>query len=217
MTVIEKKWKGPESPATRTHQRITEVQSITLKDGTPATLYPIYSTDVSQSTVSDSLIDFLHVEFNEEIERGDTYPYLHTLTREGFLNYFFDSFTAILLPAEVKPSDDLKNWDEVFLGMYYIKPNYAGRCSHNCNGGFLVNHRKRGLRIGSELGRSYLEWAPMLGYTYSVFNLVFETNHGSLRIWDGLGFDRIGRIPGAGALKGQDKPVDAIMFGKSLV
>ncbi|KAF1355774.1 hypothetical protein EJ07DRAFT_167954 [Lizonia empirigonia] len=31
------------------------------------------------------------------------------------------------------------------------------------------------------------------GFTYSVFNLVYETNVASMRIWDSLGFERIER------------------------
>lgn len=32
------------------------------------------------------------------------------------------------------------------------------------------------------------------GYTYSVFNLVYETNVASCRIWDSLGFERISTL-----------------------
>jgi hypothetical protein len=63
----------------------------------------------------------------------------------------------------------------------------------------------------------YLEWAPKLGYTYSVFNLVYETNVASLRIWDALGFKRIGRVKGCGNLKSYpDQFIDAIIFGRDL-
>jgi hypothetical protein len=50
-----------------------------------------------------------------------------------------------------------------------------------------------------------------------VFNLVYESNVASCRIWDALGFKRIGRIKGAGNLKSYpDEPVDAIIYGRSL-
>lgn len=54
------------------------------------------------------------------------------------------------------------------------------------------------------------------GYTYSVFNLVYETNTASCRIWDSLGFKRIGRVPGCGNLKSFEEPVDAIIYGRDL-
>lgn len=55
------------------------------------------------------------------------------------------------------------------------------------------------------------------GYTYSVFNLVYETNVASCRIWDSLGFDRIGRVPQCGDLKGSPGTlIDSIVYGKDL-
>lgn len=54
------------------------------------------------------------------------------------------------------------------------------------------------------------------GYAYSVFNLVYETNVASCRIWDALGFKRIGRVKGCGRLKSYSYPVDAIIYGREL-
>ena len=55
------------------------------------------------------------------------------------------------------------------------------------------------------------------GYTYSVFNLVYETNVASCRIWDALGFKRIGRIPACGNLRSSpNELVEAIVYGRSL-
>lgn len=73
-----------------------------------------------------------------------------------------------------------------------------------------------GLGLGKELGAKYLDIAPRLGYVYSVFNLVFETNVPSLKIWDSLGFERIGYVKNVAVLKGHDKLVGAYMFGKDL-
>lgn len=68
------------------------------------------------------------------------------------------------------------------------------------------------------MGEAYLEWAPRLGYTYSVFNLVYESNVASCRIWDALGFERIGRVPRCGNLRGcGGRYVDAIIYGRDLV
>ena len=55
------------------------------------------------------------------------------------------------------------------------------------------------------------------GYTYSVFNLVYETNVASCRIWDALGFKRIGRVKACGNLRSHpDELVDAIIYGRDL-
>lgn len=46
--------------------------------------------------------------------------------------------------------------------------------------------------------------------------MVYESNTASTRIWDSLGFKRIGRVPGCGNLKSFDEPVDAIIYGRDL-
>jgi len=109
------------------------------------------------------------------------------------------------------------DWTRECLGSFYVKPNYPGRSSHVCNGGFLVTNASRGRGVGRMMGECYLDWAPKLGYSYSVFNLVYETNVASLRIWDALGFKRIGRVKGCGNLKSYpDQYIDAIIFGREL-
>ena len=50
-----------------------------------------------------------------------------------------------------------------------------------------------------------------------MFNLVYETNVASCRIWDALGFKRIGRVKGCGNLKSYPgELVDAIIYGRDL-
>lgn len=183
---------------------------------TVATAFPIFN----HKQIPDSLITFLMNEFNKEIERGDTYPQDEPLSKEEFIHYWFHSFTVIFLETDKKeiPTDitSQEEWSKLVLGTFYIKPNYMPRCSHNCNAGFLVNYAHRGKKIGNRLGQIYLKWAPLLGYKYSVYNLVFVTNVASAKIWDNLKFDRIGLVPKAGVLKGYKEPIDAIIFGKDL-
>ncbi|KAK6202937.1 uncharacterized protein RJT21DRAFT_2300 [Scheffersomyces amazonensis] len=185
------------------------------------TLFPVHDYKV----LPENLVTVLQNEFNYVVEEGRTYPYYETMNREEFVKYWFHAFAAILVEGEYSSFDELRTknadksveeWNSVFLGNFYVKPNYIGRCSHVCNAGFIVNHEKRNLGLGKELGRKYLVWAPKLGYVYSVFNLVFETNVASLKIWDSLGFERIGYVKNVAVLKGEDHLVGAIMFGKDL-
>ncbi|KAK4691045.1 hypothetical protein P7C71_g5875, partial [Lecanoromycetidae sp. Uapishka_2] len=134
------------------------------------------------------------------------------------------NFGAIMLLGEVSSVEDVVRmeengvkWEEVCLGSFYVKPNYPGRSSHVCNGGFLVTEAARNRGVGRLMGEGYLEWAPRLGYSYSVFNLVYETNVASCRIWDALGFRRIGRVKACGNLRSHpDELVDAIIYGRDL-
>ncbi|KAF8550250.1 hypothetical protein OG21DRAFT_1514260 [Imleria badia] len=74
-----------------------------------------------------------------------------------------------------------RSWDECVVGFYYVKPNYPGRSSHICNAGFVVPPTHRNGGYGRVLARSYLYYAPRLGYEASVFNLVYVNNVASVR------------------------------------
>lgn len=204
---------------------ITEPLSVTLNDSnqTRATLFPVNRTD----EISKSLMNYLWQNFNREIEDGQTYPYFDTFDLDHFKNYWFSHFVAILVLGDYGNDKSVllnekithDEWDKLFLGTYYIKPNYPGRVSNVCNAGFVVSKKFRNTsyKIGRNLGKTYLKWAPRFGYTYSVFNLVFETNIGSLKIWDSLGFERIGFVKNVARLRGHDGQVGAVIFGKDLV
>lgn len=53
-------------------------------------------------------------------------------------------------------------WGRRCLGTFYVKPNYPGRSSHICNGGFIVTDAARNRGVGRLMGEGYLEWAPKL-------------------------------------------------------
>ena len=192
-------------------------RQVTLRDRvTVATIVPFSS----RHQVPTSLLAYLNDQLNKEIEGGDTYPMLDTMPFEKFSSYWFQNFGAVMLLGNIESADDVvegKDWATECLGSFYIKPNYPGRSSHVCNAGFLVTDAARNRGVGRLMGESYLDWAPKLGYTYSVFNLVYETNVASCRIWDALGFKRIGRVKGAGNLKSYpDQLTDAIIYGRDL-
>lgn len=187
-----------------------------LKDGTKVTILPFNSIDETPKNIVNEIFKL----FNEIIDQGTTYVQEENVNMEEFLNYYFPHFVGVMFKGLIKEEDrlnkDLKidiNEDNEFLGCFYIKPNYIGRSKHICNAGFLVKFNQRGKSCGSVMGRNYLKWAPLLGFKSSVFNLVYESNVASCRIWDNLGFKRIGRIPKAGRLKGESELVDAIMYG----
>ncbi|KAI2624528.1 hypothetical protein GGS21DRAFT_541253 [Xylaria nigripes] len=207
-------YPDPKHPALPINIRPRQV---TLRDRqTIATVVPF----VSRDHVPSSLLRYLSDQFAKEIEGGDTYPMIDPMPYEMFCNYWFQNFAGIMLLGQINSSDEVvegKDWSQECLGSFYIKPNYPGRSSHVCNAGFLVTDAARNRGVGRLMGESYLNWAPKLGYTYSVFNLVYETNVASCKIWDALGFKRIGRVKGCGNLKSYpDRLVDAIMYGRDL-
>lgn len=193
-------------------------RQVTLRDRvTIATIVPFASCE----QVPASLWTYLSAQLNKEIEMGDTYPMIEGMPADKFATYWFQNFGAVMILGHIDSAQDVvdgPDWSTQCLGSFYIKPNYPGRSSHVCNAGFLVTDASRNRGVGRLMGEQYLEWAPRLGYTYSVFNLVYETNVASCKIWDALGFKRIGRVPGCGNLKSYpDRFVDAIIYGRDLV
>ncbi|KAL1587317.1 hypothetical protein WHR41_04248 [Cladosporium halotolerans] len=196
-------------------------KQVILRDRvTTATLVPFSGP----AQVPPKLCAYLCELLGREIEKGDTYPMMEPMPLANFGPYWFANFGAIMVVGDVQTPEEVSemeargvDWSKECLGSFYVKPNYPGRSSHVCNGGFLVTDAARGRGVGRLMGEIYLEWAPKLGYSYSVFNLVYETNVASLRIWDALGFKRIGRVKGCGNLKSYpDQLIDAIIFGREL-
>ncbi|RHZ50923.1 GNAT family N-acetyltransferase [Aspergillus thermomutatus] len=185
----------------------------TLKDGTPVTLYPIAG---GASSIPSDLVALLAEEFRVEIEGGCTYPMEEAMSADKFAEYWFGTFAVVALTGNEEEIRQGRDWKRECLGTFYIKPNYPGRCSHVCNAGFLTTTAARGRGVGIVMGETYLEYAPKLGYKYSVFNLVFENNVASVKIWKKLGFEVIGRVPGAARLANSEDLVDALIFGRKL-
>ena len=143
-------------------------RKVTLRDRiTIASLLP-FST---ATAVPPRLLSYLCSQLNLEIEKGDTYPMMTSMAISTFGNYWFQNFGAIMLLGEVESVEqvwEMENggveWDKVCLGSFYVKPNYPGRSSHVCNGGFLVTEAARNKGVGRLMGEGYLEWAPKLVY-----------------------------------------------------
>ena len=57
-------------------------------------------------------------------------------------------------------------------GIFYIKPNFPGRASHICNGGFCVPESQRRQGVARAMAEAFLYLARDLGYRASMFNLV---------------------------------------------
>ncbi|KAH6573146.1 hypothetical protein BASA50_007020 [Batrachochytrium salamandrivorans] len=187
---------GPASTADILHPLPSTIVRPLLRDGSTAMIQSICPSNTG-------LVEQLHILFNRIIDDGDTYPQEEPMSKQAFISYFFSNDAYVLVDVETQST---------VYGAFYIKPNFPGRCCHICNGGFIVAHEHRNKGVGRALATAYLRIAPRLNYKASMFNLVFETNIASVRLWQTMGFVEIGRVPHAGKLKGSVGLVDAIMF-----
>jgi ribosomal protein S18 acetylase RimI-like enzyme len=87
--------------------------------------------------------------------------------------------------------------DGVILGTYYIRPNQAGAGRHVCNCGYMTRAGATGRGIARAMCVHSLAHARARGYRAMQFNFVVVTNDRAVRLWQALGFQIVGRLPGA--------------------
>ncbi|MCJ2187109.1 GNAT family N-acetyltransferase [Novosphingobium beihaiensis] len=83
------------------------------------------------------------------------------------------------------------------LGTYYVRPNQAGGGRHVCNGGYVTAAEAAGRGIARRMCEHSLQQARSRGYRAMQFNCVVSTNEPAVHLWQSLGFDIAGRLPGA--------------------
>ena len=90
-----------------------------------------------------------------------------------------------------------KGPDDRVVGTYFIKPNQPGLGSHVCNCGYVVAESSRGQGVASLMCEHSQAEAKRLGFLAMQFNLVVSTNESAVGLWQKLGFQTVGRLPGA--------------------
>ena len=87
------------------------------------------------------------------------------------------------------------------LGLYILHPNNVGRCGHICNASYAVRSNARGRHIGEALVKDCLVQAKALGFRVLQFNAVVESNVHARHLYERLGFNQLGTIPGGFRMK----------------
>lgn len=87
------------------------------------------------------------------------------------------------------------------LGLYILHPNNVGRCGHICNASYAVRSNARGRHIGEALVKDCLVHAKALGFRVLQFNAVVESNVHARHLYERLGFNQLGTIPGGFRMK----------------
>ena len=82
------------------------------------------------------------------------------------------------------------------VGLYILHPNNVGRCGHICNASYAVDSRCRGQHIGEKLVLDCIKQAHQIGFRILQFNAVVSTNLHARHLYERLGFQQLGTIPG---------------------
>jgi ribosomal protein S18 acetylase RimI-like enzyme len=105
--------------------------------------------------------------------------------------------------------------DGFILGTYFIRPNQAGGGQHVCNCGYMTRAAATGRGVARSMCEHSLAYARSRGYRAMQFNFVVSTNERAVRLWQSLGFEIVGRLPGAFQHPVQGY-VDALVMYQSL-
>jgi ribosomal protein S18 acetylase RimI-like enzyme len=158
---------------------------------------------IRQATSSDS--DSIWDIFHAIVARGDTYALDPRISREEALAYW-------LHPANLCY---VAEYQRKVVGTYILRANQPGPGSHIANAAFMVSLGARGLGVGREMGEHSLSEARRLGFRAVQFNFVVSTNEPAIRLWQQLGFEIVGTLPGA-FRHPQQGFVDAYVMFRSL-
>lgn len=142
---------------------------------------------------------------SEVISAGDTYVFDPETTKEEMLAYWFSPEKHVYVAEE----------SGSILGTFWLKPNQPGLGDHVCNAAYMVSPAAHGKGIGRQMAEYSLDEARRLGFTAMQFNFVVASNTAAVRLWQSIGMEIIGTIPGAFRHK-QNGPTDAYIMHREL-
>lgn len=131
------------------------------------------------------------------------------------------------LPRDMSEADALAYWlgadretfvaeaDGRIVGAYYIRTNQQGGGAHVCNCGYMTDAAAAGRGVARAMCAHSLDHARVRGYRAMQFNFVVSTNDRAVRLWQSLGFEIVGRLPGAFEHPSKGY-VDALVLSRTL-
>ena len=129
--------------------------------------------------------------WNEVVEDGVAFPQEELLTPETAADFF-----AAQSRCAVAEDESGK-----IYGLYILHPNNVGRCGHIANSSYAVSRDSRGKHIGEQLVQDSLRTGRELGFRVLQFNAVVASNVHARHLYERLGFQQLGTIPGGFRMK----------------
>mgnify|MGYP000632574826 CR=1 FL=1 len=151
---------------------------------------PWQKTDLSQMTRM----------WNDILTDGDAFPGTELYEEGPFGAYLGEQTAATCLLLE-----------GALAGYYILHPNNIGRCGHVANASYVLDRAFRGRGLGRPLVERSLEEAAALGFRGMQFNAVVKENRRALHLYEKLGFQHIGEVPG-GFLMKDGHYADIVLF-----
>jgi GNAT superfamily N-acetyltransferase len=139
--------------------------------------------EIRPATSSDD--DAIWSIIGPTIQAGETYTLPRDLSREEGLAYWNGSDRQTFVAEE----------DGRVLGTYYLRANQLGGGDHVANCGYMTALDAVGRGVARRMCEYSLEQAKSAGFRAMQFNFVVSTNERAVRLWEHLGFAKVGRLP----------------------
>lgn len=121
------------------------------------------------------------------IRAGDTFALPPDMSRSEALAYWLAPGHAVFL-AEI---------DARPAGTYFLRANQKGGGDHVANAAYTTVPAMRGRGVARAMAEHSLVEARRRGFAAMQFNFVVGSNDRAVRLWQSLGFEIVGRLPGA--------------------
>ncbi|TWP50925.1 GNAT family N-acetyltransferase [Lentzea tibetensis] len=123
----------------------------------------------------------------EVVRAADTFTYEPDMTESD----------ARAIWVERPPGLTVVAADGGALGTAKMGPNKAGPGAHVATASFMVAAEARGRGVGTAMCRFALDWARDRGFAGMQFNAVAASNTSAVKVYERLGFEIVGTVPGA--------------------
>jgi ribosomal protein S18 acetylase RimI-like enzyme len=118
---------------------------------------------------------------------GETYPLPRDISRADALAYWRNTGHEVFVAQD----------SAEIIGTYYLRANQRGGGAHVCNCGYIVWPAAMDRGVARAMCAHSLEHAKARGFTAMQFNFVISSNQRAVRLWQSLGFEIVGMLPGA--------------------
>lgn len=145
------------------------------------------SPDLSLRPATPADADAVWAILEPTIRAGETYALPRDLPRDEAIAYWLGDDRETFV-AEAGGE---------ILGTYYLRANQPGGGAHVANCGFMTAAAAGGRGVARAMCAHALAHARARGFRAMQFNFVVSTNERAVRLWRGLGFEIVGRLPGA--------------------
>lgn len=123
------------------------------------------------------------------IRAGETYALDRTMSEADALGYWTGADKVTFVAEDEE--------DGAILGTYYLKANQQGGGAHVANCGYMVSAAASGRGIAKTMCAHSLDEARTRGFRAMQYNFVVGTNARAVSLWQKMGFEIVGRLPGA--------------------